>query len=299
MRKFVIKNRQKRKYTKKTEDTSSFSFSKTAYGMVPLLVMFIAFMSTLFISTPFRDSLSNINFTFELPQFSFSNPLSFIQSIISDITQASFVVWTIILVVYTTFIQSLTIFLNMLIHEVLLFGNQIEFQRNATQSAITSKGQEFAIGISILEKILIMIVSYCEQTLLSITTVVTNFVTFIEQSISAMAIATIKTITFVTIYLSHIILFTSITAFNFIFMIGETIGMWFVSVGNYIVTTIEHIMLAVAHVVEIPFKVLYAFWLQIKPYIDFFGNHVQMTGSDFANGFTNFGKVISFMSHAK
>ncbi len=277
MRKFVIKNRQKRKYTKKTKDTSSFSFSKTAYGMVPLLVMLIAFMSTITISNPFRDSLSNINFIFELPQFSFSNPLSFIQSIISDITQASFVGWTILLAMYTTFLQSLSVFSKALTHELLALENIVEFQKNAAQNTITYNVQEFATGVSMLEQIMIMI-----------TTVVTHFAYFIGQNLSALAIATVQTISLISSYLSHIILFTSITIFNFIFMIGETIGIWLVSIDNYIV-----------HVIEIPFKVLYAFWLQIKPYVDFFGKHVQMTGSDFANGFTSFGKVISFVSHAK
>src|SRR5579872_332283 len=93
MRKFVNKNRHKRKYTKKSEVTS-YPSAKTAYGMIPLLIMLIAFMSTIVISTPLRDSFANIRFNFELPQFSLNNPLSFFETAWTDIVQLGLVIRT-------------------------------------------------------------------------------------------------------------------------------------------------------------------------------------------------------------
>src|SRR5258708_17588162 len=131
MRKFVIKNRQKRKYNRKIEKIYFFSFSKDAYGMLPLLVMFIAFMSPMIISTPFRDTLSNVKFTFELPEFSLTNPLSFIQSLAGDITHVSLLCWTLMLDAYGTFSQTLIALFNSINHDLLILGNTIELQGTA------------------------------------------------------------------------------------------------------------------------------------------------------------------------
>ncbi len=66
-----------------------------------------------------------------------------------------------------------------------------------------------------------------------------------------------------------------------------------------IVATISHITAAVVHVIKIPFKILYAFWLQIKPYMMIFGHHIQMSGSDLSNGFASLGKFGSLISSSK
>src|SRR5471030_899794 len=102
MRKFVVKNRQKRKYVRKSQKTSSYSFSKTFYGTLPLLIMAIAFMATVIISPTFRTTLSNFKFTIQpihlpslqfsslqLPKFSVGSPTLFFQTSFSDIDQIS------------------------------------------------------------------------------------------------------------------------------------------------------------------------------------------------------------------
>src|SRR5258708_2633956 len=125
MHKFVNKKRQKRKYIKKSEAASAYSSAKTAYSMIPLLIMLIAFMSTLVISAPLRDSLENIKFTFELPQFSFSNPLPFFETAWRDIMQIGIVLWTIGLIVGMTILQYLTSMTQKITYGTILLRNFI------------------------------------------------------------------------------------------------------------------------------------------------------------------------------
>src|SRR5438128_1480934 len=80
MKKFKIKNRQKRKYIKKQELAASLSSAQAfTVGIIPLLLMAIAFFATFLISNPqfatnavnsihlIQPSLPEINLTFELP----------------------------------------------------------------------------------------------------------------------------------------------------------------------------------------------------------------------------------------
>lgn len=76
MRKFKIKNRRKRKYVKKSELASSFSSVQSlTVGVVPLILMAIAFCTTFLISNPSTLSsaklpeviLPEVQFTWELP----------------------------------------------------------------------------------------------------------------------------------------------------------------------------------------------------------------------------------------
>ena len=107
MRKFVIKNRQKRKYTRKTESVSSFSFSKTAYGLLPILIMIVALMTTLVISAPLRDQITHIRLTFTIPEFSISSPLANIQTVGGIIMQGSIALWNACITIVVLLAQSL------------------------------------------------------------------------------------------------------------------------------------------------------------------------------------------------
>jgi hypothetical protein len=62
---------------------------------------------------------------------------------------------------------------------------------------------------------------------------------------------------------------------------------------------INSVVRAIVHVIEIPFNILDSFGLAMKPYIDFFGRHVAMTGEDFSNGVSSIGKAASYMSTSK
>src|SRR5215469_10415896 len=116
MRKFVVKNRQKRKYMRKSEKESLYSFSKTTYGILPILIMAVTFMATVVISTPLRNSLLNVSFKLQLPQLSLSNPLLFFQTIGENIFQV-FLNSTIVLSALSDiFINSLTKLLTTITH---------------------------------------------------------------------------------------------------------------------------------------------------------------------------------------
>lgn len=91
MHKFVIRKRKKRKYTRKVKELPSFSIIKTLYGVIPLIIIAVAFMATLVISASFRNSLSQIRFSFHiptLPHISLNNVQNSTRSLFEDIDQA-------------------------------------------------------------------------------------------------------------------------------------------------------------------------------------------------------------------
>lgn len=298
-RKFVNKHRQKRKYTHKTEEISSFSFSKTAYGMVPLMVMLITFMLTIVISTPFRDALSNTRFNFQFLQFSFDNPVVFIQSIVVNIVQASIFTWTVILVICRAFMQSISTFSNSAERTLIIVQNNIAIQKEVSLNFIKLFGQETTKTFTIVEQIFSGVRYYLIFSIQTVATVILTTIRYIEQFIIFVAISITKTITLIFFYVFHLLLIVALTVSNFSSFIGEMIWSILVSIGNVISTTTQHILNAVVNLIELPFKVIYVFLLQIKPYIDVFAKHIQMTGNDFSNGFTSIGKVASLMDASK
>lgn len=275
MRKFVIKNRQKRKYIKKTEEFHSFSFSKTMYNLLPLLIMLIAFMATLVISAPLRDQLSHIRVSFTLPEFSLDNPLNANKALLTNTIQGSAALWTACVTLFVILGQSLGKISVTIIHLFALFDPRPLF---------------LLIGTSVMTvgDIFVQMINLLMQSLIKISALLVHYIILISSLI----------VTGVTIVSSIIIQLVG-TFVHFLLMIAQVIGAWLLSVIVAIGKAIDTIVLTIVHVIEIPFNVLGAFWEQIKPYITIFGKHVQMSGSDLSNGFASWGKVASLMSSPK
>jgi len=106
-------------------------------------------------------------------------------------------------------------------------------------------------------------------------------------------------------------------AISFFIFCGITIGNTFTQILHAIIFTVTilwswidisvstafwaimYTLKAIIHVIEIPFTVLNAFWLQIKPYVIIFERHIAMTGNDFSNSVGSFEKVTSLLSSTK
>jgi hypothetical protein len=301
MRKFVIKNRQKRKYTRKIEEISSFSFSKTAYGMIPLLIMLIAFMSTIIISTPFRDSISNINFnfTFKLPQFSFSNPLNSIQSLLNDFAQIGIFMSALLLAIYGVLMQSLSVLSTILTHEFSITQTNIITQKDASVNGASFIIQEFSKELNLLEQFIVSIGLYCEFTAKIVASSFINIFIIIGQIFVAIAISVAQIIVYVSITVAGFIISLVLSIFHFISIILVAIWRTIATIGNYLLVSITRIVMAIVHTIEIPFKILAAFGLALKPYVDIINHHIQMSGADFTNGVNDLGKAAASMKSVK
>lgn len=299
MRKFVNKKRQKRKYTKKSEVTSAYSSAKTAYSMIPLLIMLIAFMSTLVISAPLRDSLENIKFTFTLPQFSLSNPLPFFETAWGDITQIGIVSWTIMQIAGVTIAQSLISITQKITYGIILISHFLILSGSGIGNSLQYMLKEFLFGIQLIYEGITFVLAECGLA-----------IDFTLQTITAAAITAGQFFAKTTLSLSNAILHFSLLAIHYI-MIAALAVTHFIAIIVAIIwkslvftavsisTFFTHVFTAIVRVIEIPFKTIYTFWIAIKPYVNFFGDHVKMSGNDFSNMVTSLGKVSSLVGVGK
>jgi hypothetical protein len=299
MRKFVIKNRHKRKYTKKSEVVSSYSSAKTAYGMIPLIIMLIAFMSTIVISTPFRDSIANIRLTFEFPQFSLHNPLSFFETGWADITQVGLVFWTIVQMIGITLSQTLFGIAQKVTYGALFVSNFFILFGSGISIGLLYIIKELVYGIQLINQTITVIVNACTLAIHFCIQILTNTTISIGQFIASVTLSAINASIQFSLVLIHDIVIAMIAVIHFLAVVITIIWKMLVSTAFAVNTFFIQVFTAIGRVIEIPFKTLYSFWLLIKPYADIFGNHLKMSGNDFSNMFTSLGKVSSITRVSK
>ena len=306
MRKFVNKNRHKRKYTKKIGPVSSFSLSRTFYGMLPLLVILIALMSTIIISTPFRNSFSQIRLSyevpqisFEIPQFSFASPFSFLQSLTLAFVQTFADLWS-VLQVFSGFIVQFAMQIFVIIsHALSSLTNIFVLELLIPYHAVTFIGQEFFAGLDVIAQVFLVGEYFFVNIAKNITAFIVTIAIGVGMSIVNVLLSIEHGAITIVEYLLQWIGMISIAIYRISVLIGNFIWTNLMTVTSFIETAIHNFFIALFSVIEIPFKILYSFLLVIKPYVDFFGKHVQMTGIDLSNGFASWGKVASLMSSAK
>ena len=306
MRKFVNKNRHKRKYTKKNVPVSSFSLTRTFYSILPLLVLLIAFMSTIIISTPFRNSFSQIRFSyevpqisFEIPQLSFANPFSFLQSLTLAFIQTVTDLWSVLQVFSGFIVQFSRQIFETISYALSNLANIFVLELLISYRAVTFIAQELFAGLDIIAQVFLI----GEYFFVNIAKNITAFIVTIAIGVGMSIVNVLFSVEHGTITLVGYLLqwteMISIAIYRVSVLTGNLIWTNVITVTTFIETAIHNFFITLVHIIDIPFKILYAFWLQIKPYVDFFGKHVQMTGMDLSNGFASWGKVASLMSSSK
>jgi len=319
MRKFVVKNRQKRKYIRKNEKDSLYSFSKTNYGILPILIMAVAFTATIIISAPFRNFFTSIRINLQFPQFSLINPLQFFQTVFFDFVQIGLAciqvlhtAWATILhtvsIMNTAAKQGITIFnprplFELLKISLLIVGDSLLY-------GISVIGHDVLITVEIMTKLLFFMLSFTLSNANFVSILIMHFLFFIWQFILNSAINSIQITIKFGVAATQFIAIACIDIFQILLQIITVaikiissaivfVWMWLNSITTAIFQAINNAFTNVIHFIEIPFKILGAFFLEMKPYVDVLGDHMQMTGEDFTNGFTNIGKVASLMSSPK
>ena len=266
---------------------------------MPLLVMLIAFMSTMIISAPVRDAFSNISFTFELPQFSFTNPLHFFQIALDDLTQFGFMIWGITQMFANAFSQGFNSAANNVSTSTFTFANFISFCASLIWSAIQFAVHEIATVLGIIAQFFTTFALSCVKFIDACLSITTHSAVAVGQWFAKTMQNTVQLTIFISLVLIHYAVIVILTIWDAIIFTGKLISNAVITSATYIGSVIAHVTSAIIHVIEIPFKVLYAFWLLIKPYVAIFGNHVKMSGGDFSNMFTSLGKVASLVSRPK
>lgn len=330
MKKFIIKNRPKRKYIRKNASVPTFSLSKTIYGVLPLIVVIVAFMATLVISLPFRDSLTKIRFTLQLPQFSLTNPFSFFGTLFNYGIQiiedfGSFCSVLLINCVHTletigsgtinvfTFLNPLPLFVA-IGNATIFIGNIVENVFSFIFKCVTIGYNDLFQGLTVIFSI---IGSFTSSLFLSIYSALLYIAQFIVgvyfgtihmtgdiinsffQTILHAIVTTGMVISSVTIHGLQAIIYAFSIFLKIMMTVLKVIVSIIVFIGTAVFTFISQVIVAVVHIIEIPFKILYAFWLVIKPYVDIFLHHVQLTGSDFSKGLTDLANLPKTVSSSK
>ena len=305
MKKFVIKNRRKRKYVRKKGENSEYTFSKTLYSMLPMLIMVIAFMATIIISTSFRDSFAKIRFTFQPPQISISDPALLLVTLSEIILTDVYHIFASIASAFGECIDILNPMpaVNVIGDWSFVFGNFIFAVVNVVIQAMVNSVNALA---QLLSSVFFEVTNGVSLIISLFTNIFTQtglwmieFLKIAAQIIINALIFSIKIVlltngiilsAFLQIAIMLIKVITSVAIFAWTW-----IGFGLNLLLNFLGTVIHKIITAI----EIPFKVLGAFGMRMRPYADMLGQHIEMTGKDFTNGLKDLGNVTSSMRPPK
>lgn len=237
MRKFIVKNRRKRKYTRKHHSVHSVPIGKEFFmGFAPIVFIALLLAASLAATQIIRDQNITFSFTFHLPQISFS----WLGPILVSAAQFGF---------------SLLTFLDPRPIGTLLVHGFISYAQFTTRILLYSLSLNYVVQ------------SYFVLTLLTSLTTLWHF------------LVSVSTQTYVA--LTHTIVF-----------VGQSVWKFMLVVITRFVSFVDQMLYLLAS----PFRVLGAFYIQIKPYLDFFLAHVQMAGADLHRGFASFSTFGGLLS---
>jgi hypothetical protein len=283
MRKFKIKNRQKRKYTRKSVHASSFPHSQAiSAGLLPLLILAIALVTTVIMSQA-KGQTYAIDYSLPIPQPKlpdignvvqnipnlFNNPIAFVTSIYTlsiDFMQQLWITigyWFALLAhlldprpFIALTIRSIMFFIQTMVQFAIILGMGIVTAGTVVLQAFITVGNAIA------------------NTMASMSYAIASFILFIAAAI-------MHGLTFVGAIL---------------LIIAKTLIHIVTTIALFLFVKVSAFINGVVNIIEIPFKILWAFWLQIKPFFDMLGAHIKMTGDDLNNGVSSINKVGNLLS---
>lgn len=294
MRKFKIKNRQKRKYTRKNAPQPSMPLEGGwSFGLLPFLVLAIALFTTLIISHNLREQDLVIEFAFQLPTFSTEPFEQFIASIPSLLTQPTAFVaslWTLVIesvIGFGVFVSDAsTAAATVIVSAIAQIATMLDPRPviTAMGNGITSGGTAIGTFFVQLFEAIVFAINYIIQSLLA-------FFVLIGQAISFAASLVYSAVVFVM----NAILDALIVVANTLTAITITVYQAIAAAVQFTIVKVNAFVDATLYFLGTPFRMLAAFWEVIKPYVEIFMQHLQMAGADLNNGFkalSNFSSII-------
>lgn len=311
MKKFKVKNRQKRKYTRHAAvPQSTFSMRTLFASLLPLIILAIAFATMLLMNLNLREQTSSIEPllqtptiqtpTFRLPEIPFptitlpglSLPTISAPSIeapavspptitppefsADDIFSQPFVALGSFLSVVFFVVQTTFIMVGKAFVAFFVIPDTRAFWSiigNIIVTFFSSLGAAGNLTISGLARVGDLLVQ-------SINLVGLNFMAGAQTVTAASAEYAVRAAT--------ILASSAIFIFEKVVWIVTLLFSGIVFVVLFIFHALGAFAEGVARIVMIPFQVLGAFWLKIKPYVDILGVHVGMVGTDMQNGVESF-----------
>jgi len=250
MRKFKDTHRKKRKYTKKQQNTPAYSVNKTWYiNLLPLLVIALALVSLGIVAHNFSGNTFTFDHSIKLPRFIFPDVISLMQ-----------ITWMNIIAIITS-LQQISVQVGQ------WFGSLIQLlDLKPTITFLTN-------GIQQIYKIMLY---SCVQAIRFEFNALWMYV----------AISSTLYLTFlqIFIFLSEVIYYFLIQSYNVVVPTIFSILSFLLILSQIVAVKIVIATHATLYFLGTPFRYLEAFWVIIKPYVDFFMEHVRMTFFDFQHG---------------
>lgn len=289
MRKFKVRNRQKRKYTRHNMPESSYQFSSLYAGLLPTVILAITFAAMLVMNMnlgePESIAIEQPQFSqpsFSLPTFSLNDILRPIQNLPNLFVQpAAFLIGLIDLIattmqsVLTAFVVGLERLLIMLDPRALFTAigqSSADVASNAgaagtsTVNVVSGATGAFANGL----------INAIVQLGIGIQTVLNAIVSFVLYILSILGTA----FWFLVNGIAQIVLF---------------VFHGFVSIITTIANAIGVLVNRLVNIILIPFQVIGAFWLVVKPYVDTLLYYCSLALNDMGQGFTNLANLGSLL----
>lgn len=285
MRKFKVKNRQKRKYTRHINVPNQPEVSPLLIGMLPTVVLAIALVATMFINLNLREH--TVTFQpqitlpeFTLPTFSLTEILTPLYSLPNLLTEPAAFAGSLGMLIATGIQQASISAWTGLLWTLALLDPRI---------AVAAFGQgivSFFAGIGVIFTLLgdgsVRIGELFMQSLGAVGTNITagaNTVWSMTVEYTLRGASIIST--------SVVFVFDKIV--QLLLLIFNAIAFVF----GFIFTKIAEFLDAVWKVIMIPFNILAAIGVMMQPYVDILNMHIGMVGDDLANGFASFEELSS------
>lgn len=293
MKKFKVKNRQKRKYTRHSGIQNQSEVSPLLIGMLPTVVLAIALFATMFMNLNLREQTVSFQPQMTPPQLSMpqlsmptislsemikpflslpnllTEPAAFVSRfgllIATGVQQAALGVWSGVLwilalldprIAIAAFGQGIVAFFTGVGYTFSLLGEGTVRIVDLFLQSMSAVGSNIVTGANTVWSMTV------EYTLRG-ASIITSAVVFIIDKIVQLFLLIFNAIYFV---------------FSFIF------------------TKIAEFLNAIWNVILIPFNILADIGVMLQPYVDILNMHVGMVGKDLANGFASFEELSADIS---
>jgi hypothetical protein len=270
MRKFIVKNRHKRKYIRKSSPHTSFTFSKTFVGSMPLIILAVALFTTLLMNMNLRDTAFDIRFTFLLP-FTIDDILARFTALPNVFAQPG----AFILGAGAELFKGVSQLLLLAGQGILQLASLVDPRPliiTAGQGATTLQESLRALMAAIGYGIASLLVTFMQDLTIAMSLLTQG----LSVSISILAGEKQQSDLLIGIHaneLYHLLAVGSLFVWNLLTLVVTSI-----------LSGITAVIDSVISVVRIPFDAMGSLWQQVKPYVAIFGKHIRMSGEDFSNG---------------
>lgn len=294
MRKFKVKNRQKRKYTRHSGPQSSYQFSPLVAGILPTVILAITFIAMLLMNMNLREP-ANIT----VPQPTFAPPSISIPTL------------TIPTISLNELFQPIRNLPNLFAQPVAFLIGMVELVSDSIQFILTS----FVAG---LEQLAIMLdprpmfVSIGQGSIAAASSAGAAGVSIVD-AVANMFANIFGSIAYAGVQIGNGMQIAGNAIVSAFLYVLELLGMafWFLVNGIVqivlflfngfisIVTTIANAISAfinkVVSIILIPFQVIGAFWMMVKPYVDTLLYYCGLAVNDMGQGFNNLANLGSIL----